>query len=151
MRALFPPTGSGLMRTLLAKRGWRAREPSDKTTKAHSTARALRCQGKHRIVGQVRRSWAIRALTQVHPAVGGASGHAARSSLTVLGSVDVLSLSRKILSLNMPAAAASSCKCRSFALFGTMSPRKTDTGLLSGASNGMATFVRTNAAAGTAH
>ena len=36
------------MRTLLAKRGWRAREPSAKTNKAHSTARARRCQGNGR-------------------------------------------------------------------------------------------------------
>lgn len=33
------------MRTLLAKRGWRAREPSGKATKAHSTARTPWCQG----------------------------------------------------------------------------------------------------------
>jgi hypothetical protein len=39
------------MRTLLAKRGWRTREPSGKATKAHSTARPPRCQGD---VGQSR-------------------------------------------------------------------------------------------------
>jgi len=33
------------MRALLAERGWRAREPSGKATRAHSTARGRRCQG----------------------------------------------------------------------------------------------------------
>ena len=32
------------MRTRLAKRGWRTREPSGKATRAHSTARPPRCQ-----------------------------------------------------------------------------------------------------------
>jgi hypothetical protein len=89
--------------------------------------------------------------TVIHAGIAGASGQAARRSLTTRGSVAVLSCSRKILSLSIDAAVASSRKCPSIALLGTIRPIKTETGFPSGASNGMANFVRTNGAAGVVH
>ena len=63
------------------------------------------------------------------PPEAGESGHAARSSLAAVGLEHALSWSRKILSLNIFAAAAKSCKWCSATCFGTISPRNIETGL----------------------